>query len=537
MKAGLWAVFILFMAAGFFVRASLPDLALSDRDTWGYLSPALSWMNERGFHQEVGRDWFYPLLISGALKLGAIAKIAAAQKTLGWLTGALLAAAWVCWVSLLPVHRLGRFFALLLGALPLAVQMLNPQTLYFELQLRPESVMPFFVYGQLLCLAAFCRYRWYQPKPLTSAVFGALAILLAYACMLLKPSWLLATIPTCLPVFVGLVLGSQIKLPFRLAPLAAGLLAVAALALVPSRIPFIIDYESTTVLPKTLFSVHAKLIKDHLQDQFDRMPDSDPDKPRLQKLVGVLQQEFTVAEKPPHNYEFLGYDPDYLRYRSQMVPALFEYCHGSRQEFNAFCKKAYVDTALSNPLGMAHKVLVQYLHFLFPKPSTFVRSEMDIHRGCEYSLESLPESLPPDYDPRAAALLAQYRSDLEAGKSSTHKLAANPHVLQLIKYPAMAALPLEIALVLALLWVHLRPAWHDLRLPGWVALLFLSAPAGNAATVALVHALDIGRYRAGYGGFHFFALAAIAVFLGVVLQRIFLQIVLPKFRKPTPWKT
>ena len=537
MKAGLWAVFILLMAAGCFVRASLPDLALSDRDTWGYLSPALSWMNERGFQQEVGRDWFYPLFLAWALNIGSIAKIAVIQKTLGLLAALLLTATWVCWGFLLPLPRLGRFLALLFGALPLGIQLFNPQTLYFEIQLRPESVMPFFVYAQLFCLAAFCRYRWHQPQPVTSAIFGTLAIFLAYTCTLLKPSWLFAAFPTCLPVFAGLVLGHQIKLPARLAPIVAGVVAVVLLALVPARIPFIVDEGATTIVPKTLFSVHAGLIKDHLQNQLDRLPETNLERPRLKQLVDVLQKEFAVAQKVPGSYEFLGYDPDYLRYRSQMVPALMEYCHGSREEFNTFCKQAYIDTALSNPLGLARKVFVQYLHFLFPKPSTFLRSDMDLWDGCDYSLESLPDSVPSTYAPRAAELLAQYRAQLEFAKPTAPSLTVAPVLLQLIKYPAMAALPLEIAFLLALLWVHLHPAWHDLRHPGWLALCILAAPAGNAATVALVHALDIGRYRAGYGGFHFFALAAVAVFLGVVLQRIFLQIVLPKFRKSTPWKT
>jgi hypothetical protein len=57
-------------------------------------------------------------------------------------------------------------------------------------------------------------------------------------------------------------------------------------------------------------------------------------------------------------------------------------------------------------------------------------------------------------------------------------------------------------------------AW---RLPGLVALIFYSAPAGNALTVAMVHALDNARYRGSYGPLLLFALAAMAAFSVTVL--------------------
>lgn len=524
MKAGLLVLLAILLAIGWQARSSTPDLALSDRDTWGYLSPALSAMSDRGFHQEGGRGWFYPALVKVALGAsGSIAKIAVGQKFLGWATGLLIALTWAGWVAFLPLGRVGRFVALLVGAVPLLAQMINPQTLYFELQIRPEAVMPFFVFAQLCCLMGYIRNRWQYPRPIASLLFGLWALLLAYLCILLKPSWLLAGGATCLPVFAGVLIGREVTLAVRLATPVVGLLAILFTTSIPGRLSFIKDSESVTVLPQTMFCLHARWIKDSLQHRLDKIPDTDPDKPRLAKVVAVLKEEFAVAEKGAHNYEFLGYDPDYLRYRSRLIGTIAEYTHGSDKEFSAFCMKAYQQALLDQPFGMAGKVFTQYLHFLFPKPSTFLKTDMDMRRGCQYSLESLPATVTPDYSPEAVRLLQEYREELQRQEPTAPTLKAWNWLEPRSKNIAGAALPLEIGFLAALALAHVFGYLHRLRLAGWAAFFLFAAPAGNALTVAIVHALDIGRYRAGYGEFHLFALMAMAVFLAVMLERISLH--------------
>jgi hypothetical protein len=70
-----------------------------------------------------------------------------------------------------------------------------------------------------------------------------------------------------------------------------------------------------------------------------------------------------------------------------------------------------------------------------------------------------------------------------------------------------------LAVLATLLWRPLA-AW---KLPGLVVLAFYAAPAGNALTVAMVHALDNNRYRGSYGPLLLFALAAMLVFSVTVL--------------------
>jgi hypothetical protein len=55
---------------GLIVRTGFPNIPFADGDTWGYLHPALSWLSGLGFHQTYGRDWLYPALLAGILKIG-----------------------------------------------------------------------------------------------------------------------------------------------------------------------------------------------------------------------------------------------------------------------------------------------------------------------------------------------------------------------------------------------------------------------------------------------------------------------------------
>ena len=64
--------------------------------------------------------------------------------------------------------------------------------------------MAFTAFLQLFCIASYCRFRWHEPRPVASLIFGALALPLAYALFVLKPNWLLSVPATTLPIFVGL---------------------------------------------------------------------------------------------------------------------------------------------------------------------------------------------------------------------------------------------------------------------------------------------------------------------------------------------
>ena len=162
--------------------------------------------------------------------------------------------------------------------------------------------------------------------------------------------------------------------------------------------------------------------------------------------------------------------------------------------------------------------MVQFTHFLFPKPETFFKDRADFARFYQDSAAVLD---PHPADPLRAdvqRMYLQYKADLLTQASSGIRFASKFHSFRQVLAPL--ALPLEILFLGALAASLLLPPLRDLRLAGCAAATLFSAPLGNAVTVCIVHALDIERYRLTYGGFLLFALAAMAVFLALVITRL-----------------
>src|SRR5207248_1968714 len=83
--------------------------------------------------------------------------------------------------------------------LPIAIQLVNPENIFYEMSIRPEAVLPVCAYAQLAALIGYGKYRWQRPRSVPSLLLGAAALVLAYVCYLLKPSWYLATVITAAP--------------------------------------------------------------------------------------------------------------------------------------------------------------------------------------------------------------------------------------------------------------------------------------------------------------------------------------------------
>jgi len=80
-----------------------------------------------------------------------------------------------------------------------------------------------------------------------------------------------------------------------------------------------------------------------------------------------------------------------------------------------------------------------------------------------------------------------------------------------------AAFWIEIGFFLSTASCLLVHSLAQFRLAAFVATIFFLAPAGNAVTIALIHALDNSRYRGSYGPLLLFALAAMLIFVVTTL--------------------
>jgi hypothetical protein len=494
-----------------------PSVPIADRDTWGYLSPALTWLSGLGFRQVDGRDWLYPAMVALFLKsTGSFAGIVAWQKALALLSGIVMALVWRCWVSMLPFHRWILFGLSLLGAWPIYLQLVNQPNILFTFTIRPEAVLPVFVYAQLACLLGFCKYRWHPPWPLPSLLLGASALVLAYACLVLKPSWYLAFALTSAPVFLG-ILGGSVPLKTRIGtPILGCVLAVLFLWL-PPRFFLIKDRTSRTLLPVALFAVHAPLIEESLEAKLAALPDSDPEKARLRTFLGVLNVELENSRNAPGRCARLGIDPDYLIYESSLPAAIHADAGNGVEQFRAFCIGSFLGAVRYDSGAYAWKVFTQLSYFLSPPRETFVKDRINLAKSYGESAACWREAGAVILGSDVRAMYEQYRKSIEAARASAGILPKHRALRDFGRRVAAWAVPVEslflLALAACLVW---RPL-HRLRVGGWAALCLYLAPLGNALGVSLVHSLDFDRYRATYAGYYLFALTAMVIFVAGVL--------------------
>jgi hypothetical protein len=495
-----------------------PTVPISDPDTWGYLNPALSWLSGQGFRQTDGRDWLYPAFVALFLKTtGSFHGIVVWQKLLAFLSGILMAVTWRCWVSMQPLNRWGRIAFSVVGAVPIYIQLINQQNFFFVMSIRPEAVLTFFVYVQLACLMLYCKYRWQIPREIPSMLFGAAAIALAYGCYLLKPSWYFAFATTSAPVIVGIFGKALSRKPRFLTPVLG--VAVAGLFLwLPARIWFIRDGASKTLLPDALFCVHAELIDKLLESRLAAMPDSAPERVKLQTLTNALESEIRDAKKGRRIYAKLIIDADYLMHSHNLSAAISDYTGNDRGKFSSFCFASYFGAVFHYPLEYAKKVAEQFEYFLFPEPATFFKDQMNLIKPYKGSAESMAAYAKNSFRPDLQEMFRGYREETTVLLGSVTTLDRDRRLHNVAKASPKWTLPLEllffVAWAVAIFW---RPL-HPFRLGGWATFCLFLAPFGNAFGVCIVHTLDIYRYRVTYGGYLLTAVAAMTLFTIAVVS-------------------
>lgn len=515
-----WIGLTVLLIAGLIVRLHLPPIALAEHDSWGWLGPALNWVGGQGFHEEFEREWLYGAFLAFGLKFtGSFAGTILLQQTLGLAAAVFIWLTWQRWVSLLPVNFWWELVSVPLGLFLLGLYLFNPITLVLELAVRPEAIMAFVAFLQLYCVVSFCQFRWRNFHPTACLIFGALSLPLAWAMFVLKPNWALAVPATTLPVVLGLLPGSVPRLS-RWLPLAAGFTLIGLGLWLPGKLLFLRNDQPRLVLPMTLFTIHADLIEASMREEL-MDPNLSPERRKfLEDFLPRLERELETAIQDNKYYRTLGFDPDYLMYRASLFPYLLNGGAMSRSELAAFCRQSFLSSLVSQPLGYAHKVLTQWHYFIFPDDATFFRKRIALDKLCQHAASVLPDQPDEKYQPATRSLMQTYLDALQRAAAAPHEVHVVPAFRQFFQTvgPFSPAIVLGFFLVLTLCLVW--PPLTALRLPGLVAVLIYSAPAGNALTVAMVHALDNSRYRGSYGPLLVFALGVMVLFTARALVMI-----------------
>lgn len=495
------------------MRMRIAPVAVSEWDSWGWLDPALSWLGGTGFRERFEREWLYGAFIAACLRLtGSFSGYIIIQQVLGLIAGILMWLTWRTWVALFPKHVVFEIATVIVGLLVVALYLFSPIALLLELSIRPEGILAFTAFLQLFCIASYCRFRWHEPSPAASLVFGALALPLAYALFVLKPNWLLAVPATTLPIFVGLF-GKAVPLTVRLLTPFLGLFLIVVALIVPDKIFFIRTAETRVVLSMTLFTIHADVIQESMHREMERPAESGERRGFLEAFLPVLDREMETARTLAKYYPRLGFDPDYLMYRSTVFPFLEQERGMSLRDIATFCRSSFVSAIVSQPIGYARKVLTQLGYFVFPDDGTFFRARIKLGQLYEYVLTTVPESLDKTITQPIRELFEVYRQSVVLQAAQPASLEVFRPFRSLLRAVRSTAFWIEVAFFLSFAACFLFNALAPLRLPGFVAAMFFFAPAGNALTIALIHALDNSRYRGSYGPLLLFALAGMLVFV------------------------
>ncbi|HEU4677951.1 MAG TPA: hypothetical protein VFS35_00425, partial [Terrimicrobiaceae bacterium] len=147
----------------------------------------------------------------------------------------------------------------------------------------------------------------------------------------------------------------------------------------------------------------------------------------------------------------------------------------------------------------------------------FFRTRIKMGKLYEYVLTTVPESLDHTPNPVVREMFAVYRQSAVAQVAQSTTLEVFRPFRSFLRVVRPAAFWIETAFLVSLAACLVASSLRPFRLPGFVATIFFLAPAGNALTIALIHALDNSRYRGSYGPLVLFALAAMLVFVIAIL--------------------
>jgi hypothetical protein len=229
-----------------------------------------------------------------------------------------------------------------------------------------------------------------------------------------------------------------------------------------------------------------------------------------------MQTARTLAKYYPR----LGFDPDYLMYRSPVFPFLEDTYAMSRQQIADFCRNSFLSAVWNQPLGYGRKVFTQLGYFFFPDDATFFRKRIEMGKLYDYVRTTVPATLDENISKPVRDLYQAYRENVIARAGEPVSLEVFRPFVPLLRALASGALYIEIAFFASLAVCLILKPLAQFRLPGLVALIFFLAPAGNALTIALIHALDNSRYRGSYGPLLLFALAAFLLFVLTTLAHV-----------------
>jgi hypothetical protein len=485
------AIVIGLFLTGAWMRFSLPQVPLTNKDTGGYIRPALAMLLE-GSYEPTHRNFPYAGFVWILLKAtGTFDSIAIVQHILGLAAGFFFWLAWLRMRVFLP--RDWRVTALhsVLGVLLVWGLLDSKVPIFFEHSMRAEAIYPL-----LISLHIFGAVRFLDCSLVRKSVPGAIwwgifMTVISIGLYVLKPIWGLAVVSGGIPLLIVLVLARG---RWRVVTLLTGALGAAAgfvlFALPESMIAFR-HPPKIQLISKQLMFVHADIIERELQR--DLAAPGEPPFPR--EIILSTEKEFhdVLNRKTPKPYRTLGFDPDDFMtgLAADQIEAYFSKQPGMADKF---CKHYYARAWLNQPLQMLWKIIREMgVFYRFDGRLACASVTLDLKEKYNEAVE-ITSSPAHMYRLRDSEIYKTYMAELRGIRAPAKPFRTDLMVIFLSVVSAIYLAVLVLFLVAGVLWGRVgTPASGGVPIL-WLGIWIFSYNFLITLTVAIAHSMSIQRY-------------------------------------------
>jgi len=503
-EAGFWKFVYYSLAALLFLAASwqrfsLPQDPLAVFDA--YLLPALvklsggAFAHVQGLTKE-GLNFLYSGMIYLILRTWEdFRAISVIQHSLGLIAGGLFLAAWRRLADFFPRPCLNRVVHEAIGLLGAAIYLLSYAPVFFEMNIRSDSVCMFFEILSFWLIIQFFYYRVILPNTHKAVIYGTSVATNAFLLALLKPSFALTSLLVVAPV-IWLILAAKGNFTGKVAFFATAVPIILALALTEHYLRRN-DQSVKNFLAETLFVYQAKIIHAQMAADLQHGQTDIYSREWLRAACDDLGKEIERSHNIyPEKFSVLGFYPDYLMFGHDSLLSRWQQQLGG-ERFLRFLKYWYWHSAASHPLAFAEKIAGQLgVFYSRTCPAFRFQNRYSLSSADAYcrSLAALsrPQSLPLLTKTAVGSAFLERTKTLCSSEVVIHqnKLARIGHVRFARSYLAI----LLISVPLAGWFLLKRNNSEDLKWSSFFVIFFYSVNFGNVFSISVVHSMEVDRY-------------------------------------------
>jgi len=489
-----WTLLASVFARAITLRVHLPLEPIADPDTWTYLSPGIGVLVGTGWEHHL-RNYVYPGFLFLLLRTTHdFRSIPIAQHLAGLLAAAIFLIIWEELRRLTRPSAVPTFVHRIIGLCGVTIYLLAPQTMVYEMSIRPEGILSLFVMLNLWLTLKFCHRTWLSETRDLPVTLGVALVANAIILSMLKPSFVIAALGSLVPVVRAL---SQPFAESRKTVLVLTCCAVTAGLLVPEQVAARHDIDGATILPTQLFMTHAPQM--HNQILADLRSNTPPpyDREWLADVEKRLAYHLKLAQRNSTSPS-LGFNPDHLMFGPKSFNAeMRALMQGDLRALAAFYRHYYFRVWLRHPVDMLRKITMQMsIFYTTPCPAYDLQTHWSMNALYTLSLAAFHHDLPDEQTltkeyPPLGSLLERTATLAQAGlvlRAPSHTRESQTVLAQSF---LVALLTSFICGCFALLY---RRSNSRLQRVAALSVVLCWYNFANCLVVAVVHSLEFPRY-------------------------------------------